>query len=296
MLASFVVLCCGVYTGTGSDRGLAVGVMLAGNVMGHALPNLVNGVGTVDWTIVVTATSVMSTVGGLGVWLFVKTGPNPFPSAKFDIKQVGVVWTNRAVRWASMGYFGHQWELYGMWGYLPSLLTQVLIDRGTSSERAFSQASLLAWIVIGVCGGIGCIAVGWYSDRYGRVNALIGVMIASGACALMIGTLTYAAPTALIVVIAMVWGASVVSDSPQFSTIVTEVADPAYVGTAVTMQLAVGYVFTIGGVFAIPALLSELSWSWVFAVLTPGPLLGALAIHQLRACTDDLPRIAGGRG
>jgi hypothetical protein len=70
------------------------------------------------------------------------------------------------------------------------------------------------------------------------------------------------------------WGFWVVADSAQFSTLVTEVADQRYVGTAVTLQLALGFTLTVATIWLVPVLVEAVGWRWAFLALVPGPILG----------------------
>ncbi|HYI45445.1 MAG TPA: MFS transporter, partial [Actinomycetota bacterium] len=100
-----------------TGRGLALGIMVGALTVGSAAPHLVNGLGGADWKMVVGVTSFMTLAGGLLVELTVEDGPYPFPRATFDPRQIGLVFRNRGVRLASLGYFGHMWELYAMWAW-----------------------------------------------------------------------------------------------------------------------------------------------------------------------------------
>ena len=96
-------------------RGIALGILVGAISVGSAVPHLVNGLGGVDWRLVIYATSALTLVGGLITEFVVKEGPFPFPRATFDVRQTGRVSANRGVRLASFGYFGHMWELFAMW-------------------------------------------------------------------------------------------------------------------------------------------------------------------------------------
>ena len=119
-------------------------------------------------------------------------------------------------------------------------------------------------------------------------------MLVSGTCSVVIGLL-FDAPTWLLVVVGIVWGFAIVADSAQFSTIVTELADQAYVGTALALQPAVGFTLTVATIWLIPVLEHHVGWRWAFAFLAPGPALGIAAMLRLRASPEAV-RIAGGRG
>jgi MFS family permease len=252
-------------------RGTALGILVGALTLGSAVPHLVNGLGGLEWQTVVYATSALTLAGGL-LALAVRDGPYPFPEATFDPRQAGRVFANRGVRLASLGYFGHMWELYAMWAWF-------VVFYATTVE-AGAEAAYAAFAVIGA-GAVGCWVGGLLGDRIGRPETTAGMMAVSGACALLIGLLIDA-PGWVVLLVGLVWGFTVVGDSAQFSTLVTEHADQAYVGTALTMQLALGFTLTVATIWLIPVLADEVGWRWAFAFLVPGPALGVVAMLRLR--------------
>ncbi len=273
------------------ERGLALGIMVGSLTLGSAAPHLVNGLGGVSWRTVVGAASLLTLVGSAIAALLVHEGPYPFPRARFDPAQIGRVFKNRGVRLASFGYFGHMWELYAMWSWFLVFLADSLERAGFHDVRAI--ASLGTFAVIGA-GFVGSWLAGVMSDRWGRTMTTSLAMAVSGACCLVVGLLM-GGPPALILALGLIWGASVVADSAQFSTMVTELADPAYVGTALTLQLGIGFTLTVATIWLIPLLRDAVTWRWAFAFLVPGPLLGIAAMLRLRSL-PEARRIAGGRG
>ena len=254
-------------------RGTALGIVVGALTLGSATPHLVNGLGGLDWHAVVWVTSALTALGGIVVFVLVPEGPFSFPSARFDPAQVGLVLRNRGVRLASLGYFGHMWELYAMWAWF------LVFFRATVAGG--SSAAYAAFAVIGI-GAVGCYAGGVLGDRIGRAESAAVMMACSGFLALTIGLLVDA-PGWIVLLVGLVWGFTVVADSAQFSTLVTEQADQAYVGTALGLQMAVGFALTVVTIWLIPFLESEVGWRWAFAFLAPGPALGILAMLRLRA-------------
>ncbi|MGH2700053.1 MAG: MFS transporter [Actinomycetota bacterium] len=253
-------------------RGLALGILVGALTIGSAMPHLVNGLGGLEWRVTVAATSVLTIAGGI-IGGLVREGPYPFPRAVFNPRQAGQVLSNRGVRLASLGYFGHMWELYAMWAWFLVFFSEVVGGAG-SSATAYATFS-----VIGI-GGVGCVVGGVLGDGWGRARTTSLMMALSGACSLLIGLL-FDAPTWLVLVVGLVWGFTVVADSAQFSTLVTELADQAYVGTALTLQLALGFTLTVATIWLIPVLVEAVGWRWAFAFLAPGPALGVLAMQRL---------------
>jgi MFS family permease len=257
-------------------RGMALGVMVGALTLGAALPHLLHAVVNLDWHSVIVATSAGTAVGGL-IALAGADGPYPFPRASFSPRQAYAVLSNRKVRLASYGYFGHMWELYAMWTWIATYLASSLVRSGHSGTDSFS--SLAAFAAIGI-GAAGCVAGGVLADRHGRVWLTSLAMLSSGAAAAFAGAVWSASPL-VVLVLALFWGFWVVADSAQFSAVVTEVSDQRYVGTAVTLQLAAGYTLTSLTIWLVPELVSRFGWHWAFLVLAPGPFLGTVAMQRL---------------
>jgi MFS family permease len=269
-------------------RGLALGVLVGALTLGKAMPYLINGIGSANWRMNVLVTSMLAVIGGLIVLLFIDDGPLALPAARFDWKQVGRVFHNRGVRLANLGYFGHMWELYAMWTWIPFMIRASLAVR--KSDPAFAEVG--SFLVIG-CGAIGCVVAGAIADRLGRTIVTSAAMAISGSCCLVIGLLFGANPIALLIV-AAIWGASVVADSAQFSACVTELGDPQYIGTALTIQTSLGFLLTTISIELIPRFENLVSWRYAFTILAIGPLFGVISMLRLRGL-PEAEKIAHGR-
>jgi MFS family permease len=268
-------------------RGMALGVLIGALTLGKASPYLVNAVGSADWRINLVALSLLATLGG-AIALFVGEGPFSVGAAPFDVRQTVKVFQNRGVRLASFGYFGHMWELYAMWTWVPVMIRASLDARGAPHDLA----EVASFLVIGA-GAAGCVAAGIAADRYGRTAVASAAMAVSGACCLAVGFF-FGASEAALLAIAVIWGASVVADSAQFSACVTELADPRYLGTALTLQICLGFLLTTASIALVGALRSTVGWRLAFAALAPGPALGVVAMLRLRSL-PEAARIAQGR-
>ena len=261
-------------------RGLALGVLIGALTLGKATPYLINGIGSANWRTNVLFVSLLAVVGGLIVWMFVDDGPLGLPAARFDWKQVGRVFQNRGVRLANLGYLGHMWELYAMWTWIPFMIRASLAVR--KSDPIFAEVG--SFLVIG-CGAIGCVVAGAIADRVGRTIVTSAAMAISGSCCLVIGFLFGANPIALLIV-AAIWGASVVADSAQFSACVTELGDPQYIGTALTIQTSLGFLLTTISIELIPHVENLVTWRYAFAILAIGPLFGVISMLRLRGLPE----------
>jgi MFS family permease len=269
-------------------RGMALGVLVGALTLGKASPYLINALHGTGWRAQLLLVAAVAAAGGLLVLGFVGDGPHTPAAAPFDFRQVAAVFRNRGVRLANFGYFGHMWELYAMWTWAPALLRASLSDSGGAPR----MAELASFLVLGA-GAIGCAGGGVLADRIGRTAVAGGAMAVSALCCLTVGFLAGGPPAALLA-LALVWGATVVADSPQFSASVTELADPRYIGTALTVQTCIGFSITTLSIRLIPALVSSVGWKYAFVSLAPGPILGLVAMLRLRTLPEAW-RLAGGR-
>jgi MFS family permease len=269
-------------------RGMALGVLVGALTMGKATPYLVNALGSTNWRANILFVSFLSAIGGLIVLFFVNDGPHALPRAKFDVSQIVKVFSNRGVRLASFGYFGHMWELYGMWIWIPVMIRASLATQNGDPRLA----ELGSFIVIGA-GAAGCVVAGLIADRVGRTLVTSWAMAISGSCCLVIGLL-YGGNPLLLLLVAAIWGATVVADSAQFSSCVTELGDPQYIGTALTIQMCVGFLLTTISIELIPKAATAWTWRYAFMILAPGPLFGVIAMLRLRGLPEAI-KIAHGR-
>ena len=270
------------------SRGLALGVLVGALTLGKASPYLINAVGSAQWRNNLLAVSVLAALGGVFVALFVVEGPYSLPRAQFDWRQVLKIFRNRGVRLANFGYFGHMWELYAMWTWMPLMLRASFATSGVSPKLA----EVGSFIVIGA-GAIGCGIAGAIADRVGRTVVTSWAMAISGSCCLIVGSL-FAASPALLLLVAAIWGATIVADSAQFSSCVTELGDPQYIGTALTLQMCIGFLLTTISIQLIPPLVNRIGWHYAFMILAPGPLFGVISMLRLRGLPEAV-RIAHGR-
>src|SRR3954449_2011039 len=160
-------------------RGFALGVLVGALTLGKASPYLVNAIGSQNWRINVAVASVLAMIGGMIVFAFVQDGPFALPNQPFDLAQATDIVRNRGMRLANLGYFGHMWELYAMWTWIPFMIRASLSVR--KSDPALAE--LGSFLVIG-CGAIGCVVAGAIADRVGRTIVTSAAMVISGSCCL----------------------------------------------------------------------------------------------------------------
>lgn len=259
-------------------RGVALGALLAALTLGSAFPHLLSALAAdVAWQDVIVATSLAALAGAILILSLGSEGPYPFAKSTFDRRHIRAVLQNRPLALANLGYLGHMWELYAMWGWMLAYIRAGSPGLGVDGPRT---ASLLAFLVV-ASGGIGSILGGIVADRIGRTATAAMMMTLSGLCALTIG-LTFDGPLWLFIAIAVLWGMTVIADSAQFSAMTTELSDPRYVGTALSLQLSVGIALTFVSIHLTSLAAEVFGWRWSFLVLAPGPLFGVSAMLALR--------------
>lgn len=275
------------------DRGLAVGTLTGAITVGSALPHLLRAGGTAlaaDWQAVVLAASVIAGIGAVIAVLAVRDGPFVVPAQRFSPEVARAALREPSVRLANLGYLGHMWELFAMWSWVPLFLAASLAATGTADP---ALASVGAFAVV-ASGGLGCIAAGALADRLGRTTLTIAAMAVSGTSAIVTGFL-FGAPAWLVIAVALVWGITVVADSAQFSTAVSELAPAGTAGSALTIQTAAGFTLTAITIWGVSLLdpSGPGGWQLAFGVLALGPLVGIAAMWRLRG-RPDATRMAGG--
>jgi MFS family permease len=258
--------------------GLSLSLLVGALVLGTAFPHLLKvSAQSIDWRIVIYITSALAALGGLLIYLFVPDGPNLKPAQQVELSSFFKVFKNKPFRAAAFGYFGHMWELYTFWAFVPIMIAT--FNNGTGQEVL--DVSLWAFLIIGI-GAIACVIGGMLSQRYGTRIVAIAALTLSGLCCLIMPLIIGSGMVWLFVIFLLFWGMTVIADSPLFSTMVAQNATPELKGTALTIVNCIGFAITIVSIQLLSALWTGTSSPYVFMILAIGPALGLLALQQGR--------------
>lgn len=255
------------------DLGKALGFSVGALVLGTAFPHLLKAIGqALPWQAVLLGTSALAVCGGIAMLALVPDGPYLPRGGKFDPRALATIFRAPRFRASAFGYFGHMWELYAFWAFVPVVLA------AQAAEPL--NVSLWTFLVIAV-GSLGCFVGGLVSMRTGSAPVAFAQLFASGACCVLSPLLFYYAPTPLYLMFLLFWGVSVVGDSPQFSALNAANAPPGLVGSALTIVNCIGFSITIPSIELLNWAAPRIGAPWLFLLLVPGPLLGLVALRPL---------------
>ncbi|AOW16427.1 MFS transporter [Polaribacter vadi] len=260
------------------DKGLgkSLGYLVGALVLGTALPHLLKDLFTnSSWKHVLIATSLLSIFGGLLLLIFIKDGPFSTKSKGFNVLSCFNVFKNIEFRKASFGYFGHMWELYTFWTFVPVLF---LMYQKLHHNIVFN-IPLLSFAIIGF-GSISCILSGYISEKLGVKKTAFHFLLLSCLCCLLSPLIFYQPNKTLFIIFLIFWGLVVIADSPLFSTLVAKNAPSENKGTALTIVNCIGFAITIISIQLLTTLQVSSTSSFIFIILAIGPIFGLLALKK----------------
>ena len=253
--------------GLGKSLGYLVGALVLGTAFPHFLKTF-TGTENLPWRWVIIATSLFAFLGGLLILLFVPNGPFRKAKGKFNFNAVFRVFSNKKLRSAAFGYFGHMWELYTFWAFVPIILAAYKLSFPTSDF----DVSFWSFLIIGI-GGVSCVLGGYILEVLGVKKTATIALLLSGICCLAFPFIFLQASTVVLITFLCFWGIVVVADSPLFSTLVAGNAPPEIKGTALTIVNSIGFAITIVSLQLI-TYLHQIEPVYSLSLLAIGPALG----------------------
>jgi MFS family permease len=258
--------------GLGKSLGFLVGALVLGTAFPHLLKNFIAGF---PWRYVLYATSGLTLLGGLAMVLFVPDGPYRKFSQKLTMSTFINGFRRPDFRAASFGYFGHMWELYTFWAFVPVMLTAYALRY----PQANINVPVLSFLII-ASGSLACVASGIFSLHYGAKRLATWALFLSCICCVTSPLFLLAPSATLLVAFLFFWGLVVIADSPLFSTLVAQSAPPESRGTSLTMVNCIGFSITIVSIQCINMLSTLMSTQYVYMLLAVGPLVGLMALWR----------------
>lgn len=285
-------------------RGTATGIYIATIVLAYAVPLYYVGLlaPRIGWRAIMAGVGALELLGALVLAWKVPSVPLPTMLKQLGpSRYMGDVLGNRPARRVILAYTGHNWELFGMWGWLTPFMVTMLLARGSAHGDALAGGGLLAAGAIGLGGAIGALAGGRLSDRLGRAETATLMLSISLLCSIVFGWL-FGAPLVVLIGVALLYGVVSLADSPSYSASLMEVVPPQSLGGAFSLQMLTGWAATVLAPPAVGIVLdltraarlsATAQWGSAFALLALGPLAGLLALKPLRARRPaDLPVLA----
>ena len=258
--------------------GKSLGFLVGALVLGTAFPHLLNGFAeNIPWRTILFTTSALAVLGGVLMVLLVPDGPFRKTSVRVDLSAFWKVFKVKEFRAAAFGYFGHMWELYAFWAFVPVILKAYL------AMHPAADLNIPAWsfTIIGV-GGLACVLGGYFSLRSGPRRVASIALLLSGLCCLLSPLMFQVESSGAFLAFLIFWGMVVVADSPLFSTLVAKHAPAESKGTALTIVNCIGFSITILTIQLVSGLSDQLDSSLLYVVLAVGPVLGLLGLGMRR--------------
>jgi MFS family permease len=209
------------------------------------------------------------------MFVMVPEGPYRSPGRKPDLSAFLRVFGSKPFRSAAFGYFGHMWELYAFWAFIPVLLHTYANEHPATSLNI----PVLSFLVIGI-GSVACIISGYLSLSYGAKRVAATALFLSCLCCILSPWMLSLNSAYAFILFLFFWGMAVIADSPLFSTLVATNALPELRGTALTIVNCIGFSVTIISIQVLTWLSEKIDPVFLFTLLALGPVLGLVAMYD----------------
>lgn len=256
--------------GLGKSLSFLVGAL----VLGTAFPHILKGLIAVPvWKPIIIITSAIAVLGGLCIFFLVPDGPHRIAAKNFNLSSFSKVFKNTTFRAAAFGYFGHMWELYAFWAFVPIILKTY---SKIHPDVAFN-IPLLSFVIIAI-GALGCVIGGYLSKHFGTKKIAFTALLLSCICCLMSPFIFIISSEIVFIGCLVFWGIVVIADSPLFSTLVAQNTEPHNKGTALTIVNCIGFTLTIVSILLLNTLIESTDSLMIYMVLGVGPMLGLIGL------------------
>ena len=247
--------------------GKSLGFLVGGLVLGTAISHLIKSMSILlPWEFVLYASSALCLLGGLFMYLLVGDGPYRRPAGKLQFPDFRATFQIVPLRKAILGYWGHMWELYTFWTFVPMLIREKMI----LSSSAISH--LTFWVM--ATGALACAVFGLLSGKMKTTILAGAALLISGICCLAFPLFFLYVSNEIFIGYLLVWGFFVVADSPMFSSLVAMSAPANIRGTTLTFVNSMGFLITVISIQCAGYLLFHLPFIWVWPFLALGPVVG----------------------
>src|SRR5688572_20396261 len=155
-------------------RGRAMGYLIAGSSAGYAICLVAAGLALqfTGWRGALAIVAFLPVVAWITGVFVLKRTPNtvhPRPAGESMLASLPAVWKNRKGMLSIWGYTFHNWELLGLWAWLPAFLTAALVLHGGGSAGNALMFAALTY----VANIAGSVVGGTMADRWGRTPTIL---------------------------------------------------------------------------------------------------------------------------
>ena len=269
--------------GLGKSLGFLVGALVIGTAFPHLAKEMT---GAFPWKSVLILTSFLGVLGGLLMFIMVSDGPYRKSGNKLEISAFFGVFRNRKFRSAAFGYFGHMWELYAFWAFVPIILKTYSMEH----PEATFNIPLLSFLIIGI-GGLACVLGGYLTQKLGTKRIAFIALLLSCGCCLVSPLMFMTESESFFIGFLLLWGMVVIADSPLFSTLVAQNASAEIKGTALTIVNCIGFSITIISIQLLNLLHATMNPMYIYTILALGPILGLIVLYEKKKQQLTKPKL-----